>query len=209
MKKGFTLFNDSLGVLSELSDEQAGQLFKAIRDFNAGKEPELDSLLRIAFAPFKNQFVRNGIGKSTMEISKINTNNRKNRKSTKDNENNESNEINESVHYINSISNSNLIVQVISYLNEKTKANFSEKTTNTIKHISARINEGRTIEDFKKVIDIKILEWIGTEQAKYLRPDTLFGSKFESYLNQHLITKIEKQKPESAFDRYIKTLPNE
>lgn len=58
MKTGFILHFDSLNVLDELTDEQAGILFKAIRDYNLGKEPELDFAMRMAFLPFKNQFVR-------------------------------------------------------------------------------------------------------------------------------------------------------
>lgn len=105
--------------------------------------------------------------------------------------------------------NDNIIKDIIGYLNEKIGSNYLPTAAITIKHISARIKEGRTIEDFKKVIDIKSAEWIGTEQGKYLRPETLFGSKFEGYLNQHLIAKTEKQKPVSAFERYRNSLPNE
>ena len=58
MKTGFILHLDSLLVLDELTNEQAGILFKAIRDYNLGKEPELDFAMRMAFIPFKNQFGR-------------------------------------------------------------------------------------------------------------------------------------------------------
>jgi hypothetical protein len=34
------------------------------------------------------------------------------------------------------------------------------------------------------VIDNKVSEWKNTEMAKFIRPETLFGTKFESYLNQ-------------------------
>ena len=58
MKTGFILHLDSLSVLDELTNEQSGILFKAIRDYNSGKEPELDFAMRMAFIPFKNQFER-------------------------------------------------------------------------------------------------------------------------------------------------------
>lgn len=58
MKTGFILHLDSLAVLDELTNEQAGILFKAIRDYNLGVEPELDFAMKMAFLPFKNQFVR-------------------------------------------------------------------------------------------------------------------------------------------------------
>lgn len=57
-KKAFLMYKDSLAVLDELTDEQAGQLFKAIKDYHEGKDPALDFGLRMAFIPFKAQFIR-------------------------------------------------------------------------------------------------------------------------------------------------------
>lgn len=72
---------------------------------------------------------------------------------------------------------------VVAYLNEKAGTNFKAASKATQQHINARIAEGFTLEDFKTVIDKKCLDWIGTEWEQYLRPATLFGTKFESYLN--------------------------
>jgi hypothetical protein len=58
MKTGFILHFDSLNVLDELTDEQAGILFKAIRAYNLGEELNLDFAMKMAFLPFKNQFKR-------------------------------------------------------------------------------------------------------------------------------------------------------
>ena len=75
--------------------------------------------------------------------------------------------------------------QIIDYLNEKTGKKFRSNIIKTQKFIQARINENYTLEDFKKVIDIKVQEWGKNEKMnKYLRPETLFGTKFESYLNE-------------------------
>lgn len=74
--------------------------------------------------------------------------------------------------------------EIISYLNECCGTKYKASTKATQKHIKARMNEGFTLDDFKRVIDIKRAEWIGTDMEKYLRPETLFGTKFESYLNQ-------------------------
>ncbi len=57
-KKSFLLHVDSLDILDELTDEQAGILFKSIRAYQRGEEIETDSFIRIAFSPFKNQFIR-------------------------------------------------------------------------------------------------------------------------------------------------------
>ena len=75
--------------------------------------------------------------------------------------------------------------EVIDYLNIKANTNYKETTKNTQSLINARISEGYTVEDFKKVIDVKVENWLGTEWEKYLRPQTLFGSKFENYLNEN------------------------
>jgi len=57
-RKSFIIHKDSLSVLDELTDAQAGQLFKAIKSYQTNEDFELDSVLRIAFASFKNQFIR-------------------------------------------------------------------------------------------------------------------------------------------------------
>lgn len=79
--------------------------------------------------------------------------------------------------------------EIINYLNSKTNNSYRTTTKKTQTLIHARTQEGFTIDDFKKVIDKKASEWMGTEWEKYLRPETLFGTKFEGYLNQ----KIKKQ----------------
>ena len=77
----------------------------------------------------------------------------------------------------------NIYKYIVGYLNEKTGKAFKDVNQKTRSHINARLKEGYTVEDFKKVIDIKVAEWKGTQQDMYLRPETLFGTKFESYLN--------------------------
>lgn len=74
--------------------------------------------------------------------------------------------------------------EIIEYLNEKIGSNYKPNASKTKTAIHARIQEGYTLEDFKIVIDKKYNEWYGTDMAKYLRPETLFGTKFEGYLNQ-------------------------
>ncbi len=58
MRRSFIIHVDSLDVLADLTDEQAGQLLKAMKAFHEDKENELSPLLKIAFSPFKNQFIR-------------------------------------------------------------------------------------------------------------------------------------------------------
>ena len=73
--------------------------------------------------------------------------------------------------------------EVISYLNLKAKKNFKFDTASHHKFIKARLKEGYTLEDFKKVVDIMSTKWIGTEYEQYLQPQTLFGNKMDNYLN--------------------------
>ena len=73
--------------------------------------------------------------------------------------------------------------EVISYLNLKAKKNFKVDTASHHKFIKARIKEGYTLEDFKKVVDIMSTKWVGTEYEQYLQPQTLFGNKMDNYLN--------------------------
>ena len=82
--------------------------------------------------------------------------------------------------------------EIIDYLNEKVDTKYRHQTKATQEKIKARFKEGFTLDDFKTVIDKKINEWSSTDMSKYLRPETLFGTKFESYLNQQ--TKTNKQR---------------
>lgn len=82
--------------------------------------------------------------------------------------------------------NIDTIKDIINYLNSILSTKYRYTTANTQRHIKARLSEGRTFEDFKTVIDKKAKEWKGTEMEKFLCPDTLFGSKFEKYLNQNI-----------------------
>lgn len=75
------------------------------------------------------------------------------------------------------------IVEIIDYLNEKLGTEYRAKSRVNRECITARLNEGFTVDDFKKVIDNKYEDWGGTEMELYLRPQTLFGTKFETYLN--------------------------
>ena len=73
---------------------------------------------------------------------------------------------------------------IIEYLNESINSNYKYTTKGTINLIKARFKEGYKLDDFYDVIDKKVKEWYNTEMQQYLRPSTLFGNKFEGYLNQ-------------------------
>ena len=79
--------------------------------------------------------------------------------------------------------------EIVQYLNQKTNKNFKHTSKVTQRHIRARFAEGFTVNDFKQVIDKKCSDWLRDQKMKeYLRPETLFGTKFESYLNSKSTT---------------------
>ncbi len=84
-----------------------------------------------------------------------------------------------------------ILSDCVHHLNSKAGTSYKANSSYTSKLLKARISEGHTIDDIKKVIDIKSAEWKGTDMAKFLRPETLFGTKFESYLNQAPATKYD------------------
>lgn len=86
--------------------------------------------------------------------------------------------------------------EIIEYLNTKTGKNYRDNVQKNKSLIKARWSEGYRLDDFKQVIDNTVKDWSGTKYAKYLRPETLFGTKFDSYLNQGKVVKREKKTDE-------------
>jgi len=76
--------------------------------------------------------------------------------------------------------------QIIDYFNETTNQKRSYTCDGTNKLINGRLNEGRTIDDFKHVIDTKYTQWKNDKKmSQFIRPSTLFRPEnFENYLNE-------------------------
>lgn len=77
-----------------------------------------------------------------------------------------------------------IVKEIVDYLNSKLNSKFTYDCKKTISLINKLLSRKYTLEDMKTVIDKKYDEWIDTEYAKFLRPSTLFGEKFDEYLNQ-------------------------
>ena len=108
--------------------------------------------------------------------------------------NNTNNNTENNTDKILSSSHSTAAHEIVDYLNSKIGTHYRATTRKTQSLIKARMNEGFTVDDFKKVIDNKSAEWgKDSKMSKYLRPETLFGTKFESYLNQAAV-KTKKSK---------------
>lgn len=78
--------------------------------------------------------------------------------------------------------------EILDYLNSKIGTSYRASSKTTQRLIKARSNEGFEVEDFKRVIDNKVASWgKDPKMSQYLRPNTLFGTKFEAYLNEQAI----------------------
>lgn len=97
----------------------------------------------------------------------------------------------------------NIIKDIVEYLNEISGKNFKHNSNKTKSCINARLKEGFTFENFKTVINLKVSQWKDdVKMSTYIRPETLFGTKFEGYLN-------ESPKIVSAGDKRIGVPPCE
>lgn len=94
------------------------------------------------------------------------------------------------------------VKEIVEYLNSAIGSHYKPNVEKTRTFIRARLREGFTVEDFKTVIDKKARAWLGNrEMQKFLRPETLFGTKFEGYLNEQEAYKFVGNKQESSFER--------
>ncbi|MCW6681576.1 conserved phage C-terminal domain-containing protein [Aerococcaceae bacterium NML160702] len=91
--------------------------------------------------------------------------------------------------------------EIVEYLNQKAGTKFKWSSNKAKRHIDARLNEGYKLDDFKAVVDVKVSQWLGKDMQQYLRPETLFGTKFEGYLNESILNKPKQYA--------IDTLPDE
>lgn len=84
------------------------------------------------------------------------------------------------------------ITEILNYLNLKTGKKYTGRSKAQREHIIARLKEGYTVDEFKTVVDNKVKAWGHDDKMRqYLRPETLFSTKFETYLND---TETERQR---------------
>lgn len=97
-----------------------------------------------------------------------------------------------------------IIKDIVEYMNKVCETKYKPTSKETLSHISARLENGFTLDDFKKVIDLKYEKWgSDPKMSPYLRPQTLFGTKFESYLNEvRLGQKGEKDGTDKKTSKY-------
>ena len=219
MKSSFVLYTAYMAQIELLNMEQRGTLLTAIMSYSAWEElPEMDSVTQMAFAFIKADLDRdaekyqktcdarkeagklggrpkaNGFSEKQTKAKKPNGFSEKQK--NPDNEYEYDNEYDSK----DNISASKYpYKEVIDYLNARAGTKFKDKSKDTRSHIRARIDEGFTVDDFKKVIDGRIAAWKGdAKMNEFIRPSTLFGPKFESYLNAKPI----RLKPKNTFNNF-------
>lgn len=104
---------------------------------------------------------------------------------------------------VKKVSSKDVADMAIAYLNEKTGKKF-RVTPKVVTLVNTRCSEGFRIEDFKSCIDIKFKDWVGTEWARFLRPETLFGNKMNGYCNQLEGKNKTERIEEYDFSKYFK-----
>lgn len=98
--------------------------------------------------------------------------------------------------------------EVVDHLNQRAGTHYKPTTANTRKLIKARLKEGFTVDEIKLVIDKKCADWLNNPaMVEYLRPETLFGNKFESYLNAKSMPQNNPNNTTSNYSPYCPPVP--
>lgn len=221
-QKGFVVYGDIEESLNELSDEQVAKLFRGmVSYFNTGNDPGFSGLIKMVFIPIRQQMDRDTdkyekkckknkesiqnywdkvkadaneyerIQTYTNEYERIpaNTNVANTNTKTNKNTNASTDKTTMSVPDASSLSS-----DLISYLNDK--AGTSHKPTKTVvRQIQGLLDNGYTPFQIRTVIDKKCDEWLNDSKMRgYLRPSTLFGDKFDEYLNAPVSLRVEAER---------------
>jgi uncharacterized phage protein (TIGR02220 family) len=90
---------------------------------------------------------------------------------------------------------------IIDCLNQSTGKNYKNNSAINRKFITSRLNDGFTVDDFKRVIEVKSINWLGGKMEQFLRPETLFSNKFESYLNENVVSNTPNSNLKNTYDQ--------
>jgi len=142
----------------------------------------------------------NGFEEKAKKPNGFSENQSKAKKADNDNDNDNDNDINNNI-LSGKPTTLPIYHDIIDYLNSKIGTHYKSQNKKTQSLINARVSEGFTLDDFKTVIDKMVKEWRGTKMEQYLRPETLFGTKFESYLNATIRGNPQTRKPTPEWQR--------
>lgn len=176
-KKGFILYTDYYQYFKELTDEELGEVFRAVFEYQRGGEIKI---FKQKYMHFLFILIKNNLDRDNDKYDKMCERNRQNaikRWDTKIQKTKKTEPKMPNMEFKDAID------EVIDYLNEKTGKKYKSDTKKTITLLNSLFNKGYKIEDIKKVIDKKTADWMNTDFEKYLRPETLFKmNKFEGYI---------------------------
>ena len=225
-KDNFLVNLDDYQAVRNFSNEDAGKLFHTICRYSLGEEiGDLEDKIQVAFNFFKNRLDKNRkkwekTRKARIESGKLgglakkaNATSAQQKKQTVANV---AVNVNGNVD-VNDIKNkaspSDEIITILEDLNKRTKSKkgFSPLAQCNQNLIKARMSEGFTVENFITVNEKKVKQWLhDPEMSKYLRPETLYGNKFDGYLNEVVCdlpatnsNSLNKNKFQSADERRI------
>lgn len=211
-QKGFIVYGDTKAVVDELTNEQAGELFRGMLEyFEDGTDPKFNGVLKIAFIPIKQQMDRDQ-DKYVKRCERNRANaamrwhnsdaNGCNRMQSDANDANTDKDTGTGIKegtgsdIKSPESDTNLPLSLISYLNSKTGSKY-QADANVTRMIIGLLGQGYSETDMRTVIDRKCAEWSDDAKMKtYLRPSTLFGDKFGEYLNAPESEKAEQERTE-------------
>ena len=94
--------------------------------------------------------------------------------------------------------------EIINYLNQATGKNYKTNSIINRKFITQRLNDGFTIDDFRQVIMVKSTNWLNSKMEQFLRPETLFSNKFESYLNENVVSNSPNSNLKNTYEQISK-----
>jgi len=191
-KKSVLLYCDLIYTVEKLSNEDAGELFKHYLRYINDLDPITDNaLVDVLFESIKQNLKRDlkkweTRAERSKENGKLGGRPKKPKKPSGLKNNLTEPRKPDTVTVTDTVKVTvNDIKEIVNYLNGALGSNYKHSTETTKVSIQARFNQGFTVEDFKQVIDVKVKDWGSRrDMVQYLRPQTLFGTKFESYLNQ-------------------------
>ena len=203
MRESFIFYRSFYESIKELEPNEQVQIYNAIFEYEFNKTiPELSGVSKSIFTLILPQLEANDKryengkkgGRPKKEETETKPNKNRNKTKVKPNDNDN---VNDNVNVINN-NKSCKISEIIEYLNqpdtEEPIRSFKSSTKDTKSKISARLDEGFTVDDFKDVIFYKYNQWVkkpfkfgnGQMSDTYYRPETLFSSKnFENYLQEY------------------------
>ena len=217
-KKSFIVYCDIKETLDELTDEQAGKLFKGMVHYSDdGTEPNFDTILKFVFIPIRQQMDRDnekwtGIKEARSRAGKLGGAKKGNQNAKKDktlqddkksvikNKQNKQSLTKQAKQAVNvNVNVNDNVIQLSSALLSRMGGNASqdfEPDVTVQSNIAGLLNEGYTEEDMFEVVDAAWLAWKDDKaNITFYNPQALFGDMFRPLRRQ--LDDINRQKAQA------------